>query len=503
MSIFDDRRLRSHVRIWNRDMPVGSGFVVGDRHVMTCAHVVGDSAGKRQELRGSAQAPVDLDVRIDMPLAPGRFAVARVVAAKWRPELRLPSGEGLDDAAVLELCEGSTLPSGAREVGKTRRVEDDDPIRGLGVSLQQPTGVVIRGVYQGLVSLNRFHILADAVDEAIRPGCSGAAAWNSVRGGVAGMVVEMQQTLTGRVIPIELLEEIWRFEWEDRLDGSVSRRPAVPASRSQIVPRLKEELRSFDRVQQIGRFEGLLSRQWDRGKKPLVCTIAGLEPDKPEWCRDKCRHVGLDRRFQKLKIRADRVNMIALSWPDSPDFDGEAAYSGLINEVRAHLDPRNDSAGAFRLAYNAMLNPVVFYSNLDERAVRAGEAAHTGLLRRWIQFWDEVGDKPLKKPFVHFLLLKLERPLPGFDQADAQSGAYRSFYERLLAGVGVDQKDSLPLLGFCSLDEVDTWLQNIARDVRLGKTQLARLRSEAEAMFRRRPNPRMADLAEWLEELDV
>lgn len=503
MSIIDDRRLRSHVRIWNGDVPVGSGFVVGPRQVMTCAHVVGDSAGRRAQLRGLGEAPLDLDVRIDMPLAPRRFATARIMPGKWRPELAIPAGEGLDDSVVLELCPGSQLPDGARTVGKARLVEDDDPIRGLGVSLQQPTGVVIRGVFQGLVSLNRFHILAEAVDEAIRPGCSGAAAWNSARGGIAGMVVEMQQTLTGRVIPVDVLEEIWRFEWEDRLEGSVARRPAAPAARSQIVPRLKEELRSFDRVQQIGCFEGLLSRQWDRGKKPLVCTIAGLEPDKPEWCRDKCRHVGLDRRFQKLKIRADRVNMIPLTWPASPDFDRDSAFCGLINEVRAYLDPRNESAGAFRQAYNNMLNPVVFYSNLDERAVRAGEAAHSGLLRAWIHFWAEVGDKPLKKPFVYFLLLKLAPPPAGQDPGEAELGAYRSFYERLLAGVGVDQKDSLPLLGFCTLDEVDIWLQNIAREVRAGKAQLAMLRSEAEEMFRRKPNPRMADLADWLEELDV
>jgi hypothetical protein len=503
VSIIDDRRLRGHVRIWNGDVPVGSGFVVGPRHVMTCAHVVGDSAGRRAQLRGLDQAPLELDVRIDMPLAPRRFATARIMPGKWRPESAVPAGEGLDDAVVLELCEGSRLPDGARTVGKARLVKDDDPIRGLGVSLQQPTGVVIRGTFQGLVSLNRFHILADAVDEAIRPGCSGAAAWNSARGGIAGMVVEMQQTLTGRVIPVEVLEEFWRFEWEDRLEGAIARRPAAPAARSQIVPRLKEELRSFDRVQQIGSFEGLLRRQWDVGKKPLVCTIAGLEPDKPEWCRDKCRHFGLDRRFQKLKIRADRVNMIPLTWPASADFDGPAALADLKNEVSAYLDPRNEDAVSFRQAYNAMLNPVVFYSNLDERVVRGGEAAHTGLLREWISFWAEVGGKPLKKPFVHFLLLKLAPAQPGRDPGAAELGAYRSFYERLLAGVGVDQKDSLPLLGFFTLDEVDLWLRDIAGDVRLGKAQLAMLRSEAEEMFRRNPDPRMADLAEWLEELEV
>lgn len=499
MSIFEDRRLRSHVRVWDDRRPVGSAFVLGPRHVMTCAHVVGDSAGMRAALRDVAEAP-RFEVRLDMPIAPGRMFRARPVESLWRPESSDPAASGLTDAVVLELCEDSVLPEGYRPVGKTRRVREDDPIRGYGVSLQQPTGIVIRGLYQDLVALNRFHIRAEAIDEAIRPGCSGAAAWNSASPGVAGMVVEMQQTTIGRVIPVDVLEEIWAIPWEEPEGPPPRRTSATALRRAPVIPRLKEELRSFDRQVQIGRFEGLLTEQWDRGRKPLVCTIAGLEPDKPDWCRDKCRHVGLDRRFEKLRIRADRVNMIPLSWPEAGAFDHALAFSGLLNEVRAHLDPRNDSAAAFRQAYNSMLNPVVFYSDVAESAVRAGEEAHVALLRDWIDFWAQVGDRPLKKPFVHFLLLTLD-PLPGGVEAELE--AYYDFYQRLLAGIGADQKHSLPLLGFCDHGELDVWLQNVARDLRLGKSQLALLRDQAEEMFRRNPKPRMADVAKWLEELNV
>lgn len=499
MGIFDDRQLRSHVRIFNGEVPIGSGFVVGDRKVMTCAHVVGDSAGRRAELRDRPEPPVDLVVKLDMPFAPGHAMTARVTAKGWRPESSRQIGKGLDDAAVLELEPGQSLPPGARPIGKAWKVIPDDVIRGYGVGLQNPAGVVIRGRNQGLMTLNRFTILADAIDEAIRPGCSGAAAWSSAHPGVAGMVVEMQQERTGRIIPVDVLEEICPLSWEDQQEGSPARRPTATGGRA-VQPRLKELLRDFDRDPQIGGFIGMLGEDWDRGRKPIVCTIAGLEPDKPDWCRDKCRRMGLNPRFRRLKIQAERVDMIPIAWPETVDFNHESEFAGLLNTVKAYLDPRTSDPDGFRNAYNRSLAPRIFYSKLDERILREGEEPHRRLLESWIDFWAKVGSKPLKKPFVHFLLLTLESRA---DVAGRDHGAYRIFYERLLAGAGVDQRRGLPLLRCFGRDEIDVWIENIADDLRLSKTQLYALREQVGALFRSNSSPRLADLESWVDGMSL
>jgi hypothetical protein len=206
---FDRRRLHASVRIWGQDAPVGAGFVVGDRHVMTCAHVVADSAGDRARLRGRKEPPLDLLIRMDAPFAPGKFFTGRVIAECWRPETGVESSE-LDDVAVIEIVEGE-LPASAVKVHKTRAVRDGDMIVGLGVAANLPQGVAINGRFQENIS-NRFLISGATVDAAVRPGCSGAAAWNLDRGGIAGMIAEMQQSATGRVIPIDFLEQVWPFD---------------------------------------------------------------------------------------------------------------------------------------------------------------------------------------------------------------------------------------------------------------------------------------------------
>jgi hypothetical protein len=181
---------------------------------MTCAHVIADSAGDRVRLRGRSEPPVDLLIKMDAPFAPGKFFSGRVVPESWRPETGVESAE-LDDVAVIEIVEGALPPSAVR-VHKTRAVRDGDTIAGLGVAANLPQGVAFQGRFQENIS-NRFLINGASVDAAVRPGCSGAAAWNLDRDGIAGMIAEMQQSSTGRVIPIDFLEQVWPFDYETDL----------------------------------------------------------------------------------------------------------------------------------------------------------------------------------------------------------------------------------------------------------------------------------------------
>lgn len=83
---------------------VGAGFLIADRHVLTCAHVVNQALGRPID---EATIP-DQSVFVDFPLAPSRSKVgkllARVVSDGWVPED--PDGRG--DIALLELAEAPT-----------------------------------------------------------------------------------------------------------------------------------------------------------------------------------------------------------------------------------------------------------------------------------------------------------------------------------------------------------------------------------------------------------
>src|SRR5918999_2011551 len=77
---------------------VGAGFLVGEKHILTCAHVVAGALGIAQDQAD----PPEESVLLDFPLlAPGKHLTGRVVM--WQP----PHPDGRGDIAGLEL---DTLP---------------------------------------------------------------------------------------------------------------------------------------------------------------------------------------------------------------------------------------------------------------------------------------------------------------------------------------------------------------------------------------------------------
>jgi len=91
---------------------VGKGFLVGGRHILTCAHVVAGALGLADDTPEKPQAPVSLDVP---RVALGQLLTAHVVL--WRP----PLPDGGDDIAGLELLDDP--PHGA-QAAPLAQVED-------------------------------------------------------------------------------------------------------------------------------------------------------------------------------------------------------------------------------------------------------------------------------------------------------------------------------------------------------------------------------------------
>ena len=92
---------------------IGAGFLVTEKQVLTCAHVVAQALGLSEDAHEMPQA----EVRLDFPLvAPEQRLTARVVC--WQPAR--PDGSG--DVAGLELMDDP--PAGASPI---RLVKAEEP----------------------------------------------------------------------------------------------------------------------------------------------------------------------------------------------------------------------------------------------------------------------------------------------------------------------------------------------------------------------------------------
>ncbi len=86
----------SLVRIRTADgRVIGAGFLVGERHVLTCAHVVSQALG----LSDSPLDPPQGLVSLDFPLIPPAYPPHR----QGRPVVLLRCSDGRGDIAGLEL----------------------------------------------------------------------------------------------------------------------------------------------------------------------------------------------------------------------------------------------------------------------------------------------------------------------------------------------------------------------------------------------------------------
>lgn len=194
-----DEHSLSDVRIWYRDIPVGVGFVVDERHIMTCAHVVADALGDRARAKGKCPSEDEL-IEVDflaIPAGRNRTRVGTTVRS-WKPI----GAESPADIALLRLANNGIIPPNARPVEACNRLYYEDTFRAFGVARNMPDGRIVFGMYTGKLADGRLQVNANTEDAAVRPGCSGAAAWNVRRGGIMGMVVQQQDQHAARLISV-------------------------------------------------------------------------------------------------------------------------------------------------------------------------------------------------------------------------------------------------------------------------------------------------------------
>lgn len=196
-------------RVLHEGRPVGVAFLIPDRMLLTCAHVVASTAG----LPDDEPLPDLLPVTLDFPLLAGRPVASATV------HFSVPvAGDSSGDVAVLRLS--GEPPPGATPL---RIVEAQDLAghrwrafgfpRYPGRSGSKDAGIWTRGTVEGREGTGWWQLTCD--EEAPFPlagGFSGAPVWDEEHEGVIGVVVAVegdQRRRTGYALTVESLTREW------------------------------------------------------------------------------------------------------------------------------------------------------------------------------------------------------------------------------------------------------------------------------------------------------
>ncbi len=313
---------------------VGAGFLVGERHILTCAHVVAGALGLADDAQEKPQAPVSLDVP---RVAPGQLLTARVVL--WRPQLP----DGGDDIAGLEL--ESDPPHGA-QAAPLAQVEDlwEHSFRAFGFPRGQDTGVWSTGRLLGRQLTNWVQI--EDVKEpgfAVEPGFSGTPVWDPQIEAVVGMVVAAERRTnlkTAFAIPVDVLARSWPL-----LESLIHPFVFLCYARadSELVTRLKTDLLSQGIHVWIDR-EGLQpgTLDWEEALRTTIraaraaLLIASPNARSSRYVRDELRIAEMYQRpVYPLWIAGTQwMDAVPLGWGGTQYIDArESRYETAMPEL--------------------------------------------------------------------------------------------------------------------------------------------------------------------------
>jgi tetratricopeptide (TPR) repeat protein len=198
---------KSFVRVSTADgTPVGAGFLVSERHLLTCAHVVAAAVGD-YELGDDAERPQGT-VHLDFLFFDKSKRIARV--EHWWPRTGAstnPSG----DIAILKLA--SDLPRGAEPTPPTKADAIDlfgHEFKALGFPAGDDQGVWAYGEMRNRLGNGWLQVeSAEKAGRRIEPGFSGGPVGDLETGAIVGMVVAVTRESIGFVIPTQVLADTW------------------------------------------------------------------------------------------------------------------------------------------------------------------------------------------------------------------------------------------------------------------------------------------------------
>jgi Trypsin-like peptidase domain len=197
--------LRLQVAILGADgKPLGSGLVLDNTHILTCAHVVRVAVGIKNK---NALPPYDRDVNVQSLPWGKRPAIAQLVPGAWKPTLVTRDDNGMRDLALLKLS------APLADIGSGWGIYPGAHVPKAAVTLfaflkNQDAGVQSDIILKGMVG--DYWWQADNKPDAqykIQPGFSGSPVFEPAIKRVLGLVAEADRgaARVGFLIPGSIL----------------------------------------------------------------------------------------------------------------------------------------------------------------------------------------------------------------------------------------------------------------------------------------------------------
>lgn len=169
----DEQAKTSIVRIYKKQVskpwPIGCGFLVGGRCILTCGHVVLDALSPEKD-------PLGKEVELDFPFAHGSVSFkAKVIFVVKQPDL-----------AKLELL--SDPPEMTIPMPLSTEIVWDNPYSAYGIMIERPERCWNDGQIKSRIGDGTIQVESKSVFK-VEQGFSGTAVWDNQIKKAIGMVV--------------------------------------------------------------------------------------------------------------------------------------------------------------------------------------------------------------------------------------------------------------------------------------------------------------------------
>jgi len=193
----------SLVRILSqRRIILGAGFLISEKHVMTCSHVVSEAIGLPQQ----SLKVVAGQLNVDFPFVDTKQTLTAKVLIHGISEYAV--ADGINDIAILELSQAR--PASAEPISLTPQGKLwGHEFRVFGFPRANSDGVWVSGIVRDRLVNGWLQIEAKGqTGYFVSPGFSGSPVWDDQVPGVIGMIVAVEQERNTRaafIIPTDRL----------------------------------------------------------------------------------------------------------------------------------------------------------------------------------------------------------------------------------------------------------------------------------------------------------
>ncbi|WP_422039326.1 NB-ARC domain-containing protein [Roseibium sp.] len=171
-----------HAILDSNGIPVGSGILIDDRHILTCAHVLNAAMGRALETTAIPSGEYEFTCR-RIPWSESALQIAKLIDGSWRP-LTAPHGTSIKDMAILKLSDPDDQTSVSIYPG---RHFDRGDIDFFGFPKEHPDGVTTTIRLSGPLGDSWYQAdNSPGSEQRVRPGFSGSPILDKPSGLKAG-----------------------------------------------------------------------------------------------------------------------------------------------------------------------------------------------------------------------------------------------------------------------------------------------------------------------------